>query len=131
MPTWPCRSPTTATSCRQGASCCRGRRAICCTIRGSEMPILVARASRRRPMPAPDMSSHALQTHDAGPQSLSELEARLARDLELLLVPPAKQWLEPREHPQWGPMLDVAIIGAGMGGLSAAFALKRLGVRNM
>ena len=28
-------------------------------------------------------------------------------------------------------MLDVAIIGAGMGGLSAAFALKRLGVRNM
>ena len=60
-----------------------------------------------------------------------ELEARLARDLELLLVPPAKQWLEPRVHPQWGPVLDVAIIGAGMGGLAAAFALKRLGVRNM
>ena len=34
-------------------------------------------------------------------------------------------------HPQWGPMLDVAIIGAGMGGLATAFALKRLGVRNM
>ena len=28
-------------------------------------------------------------------------------------------------------MLDVAIIGAGMGGLAAAFVLKRLGVRNM
>ena len=48
------------------------------------------------------------------PQSLAELEARLARDLELLLIPPAKEWLQPTAHPRWGPLLDVAIIGAGM-----------------
>jgi FAD-dependent urate hydroxylase len=66
-----------------------------------------------------------------GPNSLPELEARLARELELLLIPPAKEWLEPRVHPQWGAMLDVAIIGAGMSGLAAAFALKRVGIRNM
>ena len=68
---------------------------------------------------------------DPGPHSLAELEARFARDLELLTIPPAKEWLSPRVHPQWGPVLDVAIIGAGMAGLSAAFALKRLGVRNL
>jgi cation diffusion facilitator CzcD-associated flavoprotein CzcO len=66
---------------------------------------------------------------DPGPRSLAELEARLARDLALLTIPPAKEWLEARMHPEWGPVLDVAIIGAGMAGLSAAFALKRLGVR--
>ena len=82
-------------------------------------------------MPTSEPSPHGVAAHDAGPRSLAELEARLARDLELLLVPPAKQWLEPQVHPQWGPMLDVAIIGAGMGGLAAAFVLKRLGVRNM
>src|SRR5262245_60314412 len=68
---------------------------------------------------------------DPGPRSLAELEARLARDFELLVIPPAKEWLEPRQHPQWGPVLDIAIIGAGMAGLAAALALKRLGVRNM
>ena len=67
----------------------------------------------------------------ANPRSLAELEARLARDLELLLIPPAKEWLQPTAHPRWGRLLDVAIIGAGMGGLATAFALKRLGVRNM
>jgi FAD-dependent urate hydroxylase len=65
------------------------------------------------------------------PQSLGELEARLARDLELLLIPPAKEWLQPTAHPRWGRLLDVAIIGAGMGGLATAFALKRLGVHNI
>ena len=68
---------------------------------------------------------------DPGPQSLADLEARLARDLELLIIPPAKDWLQPRVHPRWGALLDVAIIGAGMGGLATGFALKRLGVRNI
>jgi FAD-dependent urate hydroxylase len=68
---------------------------------------------------------------DPGPRSLAELEARFKRDLELLTIPPVKDWLSPRVHPQWGPVLDVAIVGAGMAGLSAAFALKRLGVRNL
>jgi cation diffusion facilitator CzcD-associated flavoprotein CzcO len=61
---------------------------------------------------------------------LAELEARLARDLDLLLIPPSKPWLAAHSHAQ-GPLLDVAIIGAGMGGLASAFALKRLGVGNL
>jgi cation diffusion facilitator CzcD-associated flavoprotein CzcO len=68
---------------------------------------------------------------DPGPSSLAALEARLARDLELLTLPPTKDWPDPRLHPEYGPALDVAIIGAGMSGLSAAFALKCLAVRSL
>ena len=68
---------------------------------------------------------------DPGPATLAALEARLRRDFELLTLPPAKDWLEPRTHPEYGPMLDVAIVGAGMAGLSAAFALKCLAVRSL
>jgi cation diffusion facilitator CzcD-associated flavoprotein CzcO len=82
-------------------------------------------------MSEPQPAAFAQAGEDPGPSSLAELEARLRRDLELLVVPPAKAWLEPRVHPQWGPVLDVAIVGAGMSGLAAAFAFKRLGVRNM
>jgi cation diffusion facilitator CzcD-associated flavoprotein CzcO len=66
---------------------------------------------------------------DPGPASLTELEARLRRDFELLVLPPAKDWLEPRTHPEHGAVLDVAVIGAGMSGLAAAFALKCLAIR--
>lgn len=68
---------------------------------------------------------------DPGAASLAELEARFRRECELLLVPPARSWLEPRVHPEHGRMTDVAIIGAGMAGLAAAMALKRLGVANV
>jgi cation diffusion facilitator CzcD-associated flavoprotein CzcO len=68
---------------------------------------------------------------DPGPATLEELEARLTRDFELLVMPPAKDWLEPREHPEFGPALDVAVIGAGMSGLAASFALKCLAIRSM
>jgi cation diffusion facilitator CzcD-associated flavoprotein CzcO len=68
---------------------------------------------------------------DSGPRTLAELEARFARDLELLVMPPAKDWLEPRVHPEYGPVLDVAVIGAGMSGLSAAFALKCRAIRGL
>ncbi len=78
-----------------------------------------------------DATFPANEAHDPGPRSLAELEARLMRDHDLLVMPPAKDWLEPRVHPQWGRVLDVAIVGAGMAGLAAAFALKRLGVRNL
>src|SRR4051794_12194602 len=64
------------------------------------------------------------------PASLAELEARLAHDLVCLQMP-AKGWVPPRAHPTLGPMLDVAIIGAGMAGLAAADALKCLGVSRM
>jgi cation diffusion facilitator CzcD-associated flavoprotein CzcO len=65
------------------------------------------------------------------PASLAGLEARFRRDLELLTLPPAKDWLEPQVHPAHGPVLDVAIVGAGMAGLAAAFALKCLAVRSL
>ncbi|MBS0241480.1 MAG: NAD(P)/FAD-dependent oxidoreductase, partial [Proteobacteria bacterium] len=68
---------------------------------------------------------------DEGAGSLAELEARLRREFEMLLVPPGKVWLEPTAHPDLGEMLDVAIVGAGMAGLAAAMALKRLGVRRV
>lgn len=68
---------------------------------------------------------------DNGPASLAELEARFRRDLDLLVLPPVKDWLEPRTHPDHGPVLDVAVIGAGMSGLSAAFALKCLAIRGL
>jgi cation diffusion facilitator CzcD-associated flavoprotein CzcO len=71
------------------------------------------------------------QVFDPGPASLAELEARFRRDLELLVMPPAKDWLEPRTHPDYGPVLDVAVIGAGMSGLSAGFALKCLAIRGL
>ena len=63
--------------------------------------------------------------------SLAGLEARFRRDLELLTLPPAKDWLEPRVHPQYGQVADVAIIGAGMAGLAVAFALKCQAVRSL
>lgn len=75
--------------------------------------------------------SQLTSVDDPGPRSLADLEARFRRDLELLVIPPAKAWLEPRTHPEYGPVLDVAIVGAGMAGLSAAFACKRLGITNL
>ena len=62
---------------------------------------------------------------DTGPRSLEDLEARLARDLDLLTLP-AADWV-----PSRAGMLDVAIIGAGMAGLTAAFALRMLGISNV
>jgi cation diffusion facilitator CzcD-associated flavoprotein CzcO len=72
-----------------------------------------------------------MQLHDSGPATLAELEARFRRDLEMLVMPPTKDWLEPRVHPEYGSVLDVAVIGAGMSGLSAAFALKCHAIRGL
>lgn len=55
--------------------------------------------------------------------SLQDLENQLKKDL-CLLGYPVKEWLPSSEFP------DVAIIGAGMAGLCASFALKREGICN-
>lgn len=60
---------------------------------------------------------------------LTELEARVARDLELLDYP-ARTWVPPRRHAN-APVLDVLIVGAGQGGLATAFGLKRARVDNI
>ena len=62
------------------------------------------------------------------PDGLSALEAALARDFEWLNHPP-NDWMPARPGPDGEVMADVAIVGAGMCGLAAAFALRRLGLR--
>jgi cation diffusion facilitator CzcD-associated flavoprotein CzcO len=58
---------------------------------------------------------------------LAALEARFRQDLTWLELPP-KSWVIQRQH-DGEPLLDVAIIGAGMAGLTVAAALKFLGIR--
>jgi FAD-dependent urate hydroxylase len=55
---------------------------------------------------------------------LAGLEAALRRDLELLDYP-RRAWLTPRGGPDGHAVHDVIIVGAGQGGLVAAFALLR------
>jgi cation diffusion facilitator CzcD-associated flavoprotein CzcO len=57
---------------------------------------------------------------------LAALEARLADELAFLQLP-APRWTPEREH-AGHPVLDVAIIGAGMTGLTLAAALVQRGV---
>ncbi|MFE3837953.1 FAD/NAD(P)-binding protein [Pseudogemmobacter sonorensis] len=71
----------------------------------------------------------------AGPEGLKALEARLARDLQDLCYPPAN-WVPPANPgPQAGgvvgPVVDAVIVGGGMCGLVAWFALTRAGIRNI
>ena len=65
-----------------------------------------------------------------GSDGLAKLEAALARDFERLNHPPA-DWVPVRVGPDGRRMADVLIVGAGMCGLAAAFALRRLGVSNV
>ena len=58
---------------------------------------------------------------------LAALEADLARDFARLNNPPA-DWTPEIDGPDGRPMADVLIAGAGMNGLAAAFALRRLGI---
>ncbi|MFK3780356.1 FAD-dependent oxidoreductase [Agrobacterium sp. NPDC089420] len=64
---------------------------------------------------------------DAG--GLAGLEARLAREL-CLLERPAKPWV-PRTHLHGAEVLDVAVIGAGLCGLTALAALSFAGIDNI
>jgi hypothetical protein len=60
-------------------------------------------------------------------QGLAGLEAELQRDLALLNYPPAP-WVPERTAPDGSACLDVLVVGGGMCGVSAAFALRRLGI---
>ncbi len=61
------------------------------------------------------------------PEGLEALNRRVAREFELLTLP-AAHWV-PERSIDGEPLLDVAIIGAGMAGLTAAAALRNIGVR--
>ncbi len=61
------------------------------------------------------------------PKGIDALETRIAKDFARLNHPPAA-WAPEKRGPGGKPIVDVLIIGAGMNGLGAAFALRRLGI---
>src|SRR5690349_19317997 len=62
--------------------------------------------------------------------SLAAHEAQVARDLELLALPPAR-WAAELTGPAGEKVLDVLVVGAGMYGIAAAAALAFKGLRNI
>jgi cation diffusion facilitator CzcD-associated flavoprotein CzcO len=62
--------------------------------------------------------------------ALDRLATRVRRDLELLEYP-KRPWLEPRRTAAGEPVHDVVIVGAGQGGLAAAFGLMRERLGNL
>lgn len=61
---------------------------------------------------------------------LAALDAAIARDFARLNHP-AQPWTPERVGPDGRPVLDALIVGAGMNGLCAAFALRRLGLSRL
>jgi cation diffusion facilitator CzcD-associated flavoprotein CzcO len=61
---------------------------------------------------------------------LETLAARLREDLEILQYPPT-DWVAPRHTEDGVRVVDVVVVGAGMCGLAAAFALRRAGIANI
>src|SRR5271170_3695658 len=62
--------------------------------------------------------------------SLAELSALARNELAQLNFPPAN-WVPPADGPDGKPLLDALVVGGGMCGQTAAFALLREGVRNI
>jgi FAD-dependent urate hydroxylase len=62
--------------------------------------------------------------------ALDQHADRVRRDLELLDYP-RREWLTPRKTKNGSAIYDVAIVGAGQGGLATAFGLMRERVRNL
>ena len=73
------------------------------------------------------MNQSIRRPNEAG---LRSLEQRLARDLDILGYPPAN-WVKQRTADAGQPLLDVAVIGAGMCGLTVAFSLLRQGIKRI
>jgi cation diffusion facilitator CzcD-associated flavoprotein CzcO len=61
---------------------------------------------------------------------MDSLRRRARQDLACLNFPPAN-WVPPRDGPDGKPMLDVLVVGGGMCGQLATFALMREGIRNL
>jgi len=71
------------------------------------------------------MADHQMHNHISS--GLSTLEARVKQDLAWLELP-AKPWMI-KKTLSGIPVIDVAIIGAGMAGLTAGTALSHLGIQ--
>ena len=61
---------------------------------------------------------------------LGPLEARVRQDLEFLNYPPPA-WVPPRSAASGVVVAEVIVVGGGMCGLAAAFALRRRGIANL
>ena len=61
---------------------------------------------------------------------LEKLESLVRRELEQLRYP-AANWVLPKNGPDGKPMLDALVVGGGMLGQTALFALRREGVTNV
>src|SRR5437762_949295 len=57
--------------------------------------------------------------------------AKRAREELSQLNFPAPNWVPPQEGPDGQPLLDVLVVGGGMCGQTATFALLREGIRNL
>ena len=68
-----------------------------------------------------------LQTSNQG---LTELEKRVRQDLAFLCYPPPN-WVPTTHHAAADRVYDVVVIGAGMCGLVASFALLGAGIANL
>lgn len=66
----------------------------------------------------------------SNPDGIATLDRQVQNDLSALCYPP-KNWIPATPGPDGRDALDVAIIGGGMGGLAACFALFRVGIRNL
>ena len=64
------------------------------------------------------------------PSGLDELAAQVGHDFARMNFP-AANWVPAITGPDGKPMLDALVVGAGMCGQTAAFALAREGVRSM
>ncbi|GAB4070933.1 NAD(P)/FAD-dependent oxidoreductase [Ancylobacter sonchi] len=66
---------------------------------------------------------------DAQENGLRLLEDRIREELAYINYPP-KNWVPETVHPVHGKVSDVVIVGAGMCGLAAAFAMRQIGLLN-